>query len=68
VDVDQTDSLLRISVCDNGVGPTGADDGRGHGLPGMRERVVVHGGTLTAGPRAGGGFEVLATLPTEGRR
>lgn len=68
VDVDQTDSLLRISVCDNGVGPAGADDGRGHGLPGMRERVVVHGGTLTAGPRAGGGFEVLATLPTEGRR
>ena len=30
----------------------------------MRERVSVHGGTLTAGPRDGGGFEVLATMPT----
>jgi hypothetical protein len=35
----------------------------GHGLIGMRERVVVLGGTLRAGPLPGGGFEVVAELP-----
>ncbi|MGW6460325.1 histidine kinase [Streptomyces sp. NPDC055078] len=35
----------------------------GHGIAGMRERVAVHGGTFTAGPRDGGGFEVRATIP-----
>jgi hypothetical protein len=29
----------------------------------MRERVDVHDGRLTAGPRDGGGFEVHAVLP-----
>jgi hypothetical protein len=32
----------------------------------MRERVGVYGGELYAGPRAGGGFEVLARVPIEG--
>jgi signal transduction histidine kinase len=36
----------------------------GHGLIGMRERVRLCGGELRAGPDDGGGFEVLATLPT----
>jgi signal transduction histidine kinase len=29
----------------------------------MRERVEPRGGTLRAGPRPDGGFEVQATLP-----
>jgi signal transduction histidine kinase len=29
----------------------------------MRERVAALGGTFTAGPLAGGGFEVAARLP-----
>ncbi|GAB3078764.1 sensor histidine kinase [Intrasporangium mesophilum] len=65
VEVEERPTRLRISVCDNGVGAASVDDGRGHGLHGMRERVAVHGGTLTAGPRPGGGFEVLATIPTQ---
>jgi signal transduction histidine kinase len=34
-----------------------------HGIIGMRERAAIFGGSLTAGPRQGGGFEVCAWLP-----
>ncbi|GLY98682.1 two-component sensor histidine kinase [Actinoplanes sp. NBRC 103695] len=33
---------------------------RGQGHIGMRERVAMYGGTLTAGPRPEGGFQVVA--------
>ncbi|MEU3073478.1 sensor histidine kinase [Streptomyces laurentii] len=39
--------------------------GGGHGLIGMRERAVMCGGTLSAGPLATGGFRVHARLPCE---
>ena len=38
--------------------------GTGNGLVGMRERARIYGGTLAAGRRASGGFEVVLTLPT----
>jgi signal transduction histidine kinase len=38
-------------------------DGTGHGLAGMRERVALLGGELSAGPEPDGGFAVRATLP-----
>ncbi|MET9060682.1 histidine kinase [Streptomyces antibioticus] len=38
---------------------------RGTGLTGLRERLAVAGGSLTAGPRAQGGFTVTAELPAE---
>lgn len=63
VEVAITPHALRITVRDNGFGAVTVDDHRGHGLHGMRERVAVHSGQLTAGPGPAGGFEVLATLP-----
>jgi signal transduction histidine kinase len=40
-----------------------ARDGHGHGLAGMRERVALLGGSLSAGPSPDGGFTVRAVLP-----
>ncbi|MFF0021296.1 sensor histidine kinase [Streptomyces sp. NPDC005496] len=39
----------------------------GHGLIGMRERAKLYGGTISIGPRSGGGFAVRLTLPTSGQ-
>jgi signal transduction histidine kinase len=39
------------------------DNGSGHGLVGMRERVTAVGGTLQAGRRPDGGHRVTAILP-----
>jgi signal transduction histidine kinase len=58
-----SDAAVELSVTDNGVGATAACDGAGHGLTGMSERAAMYGGSVQAGPRAGGGFEVTATLP-----
>ena len=42
-------------------------NGGGHGLIGMKERVSLYGGSITSGPRQGGGFVVTAHLPLEAR-
>ncbi len=60
------DAEVDLSVRDDGRG-TAAGDGQGHGLAGMRERVSLQGGTLRAGPRAGGGYEVCARVPVPAR-
>jgi signal transduction histidine kinase len=57
---------LRVTIRDSGPGHNGTHPRvriEGHGITGMRERVALFDGTLTAGARPGHGFEVVATLP-----
>jgi signal transduction histidine kinase len=54
---------LTVQVTDDGLGVVSAEDTGGHGLAGMRERIAMYGGTVTAGPLASGGFGVTASLP-----
>jgi signal transduction histidine kinase len=54
---------LILEVNDDGRGAAAADDGAGQGAVGMRERAAMLGGTLTLGPRPGGGFRVRTEIP-----
>jgi two-component system NarL family sensor kinase len=68
---------LRLTIHDDGAGlprdldldggPTGANrsrqDGRGHGIPGMRERAQLLGGDLRLASRPGRGTTVVANVP-----
>ncbi|WP_433478831.1 sensor histidine kinase [Spirillospora sp. CA-142024] len=56
---------LRIDVTDDGPGVRVLPGGDGHGLIGMRERVMMYGGDFAAGPRPEGGFAVSAAFPYE---
>jgi signal transduction histidine kinase len=47
-------------------GPRANGHGPRHGLAGMRERVELLGGSLSAGPAPDGGFAVSAVLPLGG--
>jgi signal transduction histidine kinase len=63
--VDYGPEALELTIRDSG--DTTADAPMpgvgGHGLIGMRERAALFGGTLSAGPCNGHGFEVRASLP-----
>jgi signal transduction histidine kinase len=63
------DGRIALEVRDTGTRACHPDAGRngGHGLVGMRERAVVYGGTLQAGPDSAGGFLVSAVLPLRTR-
>lgn len=60
--VRRTPDTLVVQVTDHG-GGAGRGYRPGHGLLGMRERALVHGGTLDAAPLPEGGFRVRAVLP-----
>jgi signal transduction histidine kinase len=60
---------VELDVRDDGrATSSGAANGSGHGLAGMRERAALLGGTLDAGPLPGGGYRVHARLPLEPER
>jgi signal transduction histidine kinase len=59
---------LELTVVDDGRGAAAglagpAAPGAGRGTTGMRERAAMLGGKFTAGPQAGGGYQVHAALP-----
>ena len=66
VSVGHEAGVVRLRVANGpggAAGPSPSEPGSGHGLTGMRERVALLGGSLSAGPSAGGGFVVSAVLP-----
>lgn len=63
--VDYGEEVLELEINDDGRGGNGSREaGGGHGLIGMRERVALLNGELTAGP-VHNGFRVRATLPVD---
>jgi signal transduction histidine kinase len=58
---------VELEVRDDGVG-TSSSDGLGHGLVGIRERVKIYGGDMSAAVGPEGGFVLTARLPLEGQR
>jgi signal transduction histidine kinase len=58
---------IRIDVCDDGQGAD-SSDGLGHGLIGVRERVNLYGGEMSAGTLNGRGFVLSTRLPVAQER
>jgi signal transduction histidine kinase len=57
---------LELEIRDDGHGDENGGAGTGgNGLVGMRERVALLGGVLSAGPARGGGYRVAAQIPID---
>jgi signal transduction histidine kinase len=67
VTIIRSGGTVRVSVHDDGAGPSGRPLSTAHGIVGMRERVAAYGGSLRTGAGPGGGFEVEASLPLPGQ-
>ena len=67
VSVRYAPDALELQVLDDGRGApaTNGGTGAGHGLIGMRERVALFGGELSARSRPDHGYEVRARIPLE---
>ncbi|MCP3758920.1 histidine kinase [Streptomyces sp. TBY4] len=73
ISVEFHDGRVRVTITDTGAPSESAEPPpavpdrhqAGHGIIGMRERAAMYGGTLTAGPRTGGGWSVDAAFDVE---
>jgi len=63
VELHHGDQWLELAVTTAGTTRSGLGRGSGRGLVGMRERVSVVGGDLSAGASPDGGFRVRARIP-----
>jgi two-component system sensor histidine kinase UhpB len=63
VNVEPRDSRVRLEVSDNGSGFAFAEESKGLGLSGMRERALLVGGTLEIDSRPGKGTSVVLEVP-----
>jgi signal transduction histidine kinase len=61
--VDYVPEAVALTISDNGSGRQDGPTTAGHGLIGMRERVELFGGEMSAGSSRLGGFTVHAKLP-----
>jgi signal transduction histidine kinase len=61
VNLDVQDAILRLWVCDDGVG--GADPGQGSGLTGLQDRVEALSGTIEISSPTGDGTSLTVTIP-----
>ena len=61
--IERTPTELCIEIRDEGRAGPAATSGSGHGLTGIRERVALFGGSVTAEPQPAGGFRLVAELP-----
>jgi signal transduction histidine kinase len=66
VELEAHDAVVRLTVCDDGIG--GVDPGRGSGLVGLRDRIEALGGTLEVNSPAGHGTTLVIEIPFDGRR
>ncbi len=65
VGIRYTDEGVSVSVVDDGLSASIPSAAGGFGLQGVRERVELAGGTVTAGPGEQRGWTVRALLPRE---
>ena len=65
VTLDYTSGQLRLEVRDDGPGGFARNNGFGHGLIGIGERVKAYGGDMSTFVAATGGFVLRASLPLE---
>ena len=63
VTVDFGETSLAVDITDNGTGNQAGLPVSGHGLIGVRERALLFGGRVDAGPRRPGGWRLYAELP-----
>ena len=65
VRLDYAPDRVVVQIVDDGRGASVATNADGHGLVGMRERMALCGGVVSAGPHPGGGWQVRASAPLQ---